>query len=62
MLMEPTATVRFNSFLLPTCAICAGFMTLSHVEPATEYEFEKRVYRCSECAAEQMTSGPFVNA
>jgi hypothetical protein len=33
-------------------------VNLSHVEPASESEPERRVYRCSECNAEQTMPPP----
>jgi len=44
---------KINPFLLPTCAVCGGPLSLSHVEPASDHEPERRIYRCAECNAEQ---------
>lgn len=44
---------EFDPFLLPTCAFCAGRLNLSHVEPADASQPERRIYRCTDCGAEQ---------
>jgi hypothetical protein len=51
--MNRTLSAKMNPFLLPTCIACGGHVSLSHVEPATDHEPERRIYRCAECNAEQ---------
>jgi hypothetical protein len=56
--MIPKTSAKINPFLLPTCVVCGGPMNLSYVEPASESESERRVYRCSDCNAEQTVPSP----
>jgi hypothetical protein len=42
-----------DPFLLPTCSACSGPMSLSYLEPASEYQPERRTYRCADCGAEE---------
>jgi hypothetical protein len=56
--MNRTIAAKINPFLLPTCIVCGGPVSLSHVEPATDHEPERRVYRCAECNAEQAVTSP----
>jgi hypothetical protein len=44
---------EIDPFLLPTCYACNGPLNLSRIEPATDHEPERRLYRCSDCNAEQ---------
>jgi DNA-directed RNA polymerase subunit RPC12/RpoP len=57
--MNRTMTAKINPFLLPTCIVCGSPVSLSYVEPATDHEPERRIYRCAECSAEQTVSAPF---
>lgn len=51
--MNRAETFRIDPFLLPICAACGGPLSLSHIEPATAFEPEKRIFRCAKCNAEQ---------
>jgi hypothetical protein len=46
-----------SSFLLPTCRFCDGPLTLSRIGPRID-KLEQRLFRCSECSAEQELSPP----
>jgi hypothetical protein len=56
--MNRAETFRIDPFLLPICAACGGPLSLSHLEPATAFEPEKRIFRCSKCNAEQPLGSP----
>jgi hypothetical protein len=56
--MNRKMAAKINPFLLPTCSVCGGHVSLSHVEPATDQEPERRIYRCAECNAEQAMISP----
>jgi hypothetical protein len=48
---------KIDPFLLPTCSACSGPMSLSYLVPASEYEPERRIYRCADCGAEEAVRG-----
>ena len=54
--MSPSGVARMEPFLLPICPECAGPMNLSYLEPATDYEPERRTYCCAECGAEEVSA------
>jgi hypothetical protein len=56
--MNRTRAAKINPFLLPTCAVCGGPLSLSHIEPESDHEPERRIYRCAECNAEQAVIAP----
>ena len=47
-----------SSFLLPTCRFCGGPLSLSRLGPRTADNPEQRLFRCSECNAEQELAPP----
>jgi len=52
--MSLSGVARMEPFLLPICPECAGPMNLSYLEPATDYQPERRTYCCAECGAEEV--------
>jgi hypothetical protein len=46
-----------SSFLLPTCRFCDGPLSLSRIGPRID-NLEQRLFRCSECNAEQELPPP----
>ncbi len=46
-----------SSFLLPTCRFCDGPLSLSRIGPRID-NLEQRLFRCSECNAEQELAPP----
>jgi hypothetical protein len=46
-----------SSFLLPTCCFCDGPLSLSRIGPRID-NLEQRLFRCSECNAEQELEPP----
>jgi hypothetical protein len=52
--MHRAPEFEIDPFLLPTCDVCGGAVSLSHIEPATDRMPAKRVYRCAHCGAEKV--------
>lgn len=55
--MNRTPFIKINPFLLPTCPVCDGPVSLSRIEPASDGEPEQRIYCCPECGAEKTIGG-----
>ena len=47
-----------SAFLLPTCRFCEGPLSLSRIGPRSPDTREQRLFRCSECNAEQELPPP----